>query len=613
MAYKTVDFRQQSKSSPAQVVTGAIADQTVYFRITTAAPLHIGCDEVYEPTSFVIDTKAKELVSFETASFLEQLDSDALGKFSTICKKGTVVSLLELFKFMRSQADLAEGQRIRVPEAFIQHYESTLNLQQNEVEKKLNKFLLKRTSFDPLTCNAYIPGSAIKGAIRTAVLNHRHRQTPRLAKDYSKMKPYEVAKEAKALERNIVGGSFETDPFRFLKVSDFFPVNDAAREIIYAIAKEKIISKGERDLYEILETIEPKSEFIGSITILAPPGKDAGIRQPLSLNEITKALIFFYGSEKQKEDETVRSIGVSPSELVINGQSLPLRIGRHSGAECVTLEGHRTIIVSKPGTKPLRHDNHATLIWLAAGTKKPTTNQGLKPFGWVRFEPLAFEEGQRLKEEAERKKAAVLEGLRNKITARKKQEEENREKEAAQQQKATEEAARLAAEETEKKVATEQERQALAAMTEAERYAYTIQKAGTPENEINTIYKKLDTLDPADQKIIAAALMSYWESAGKWAKNQCIPAQWEKVKKVKSFLIPAPAPSLLTPEEQAAVEQIEKLADWGAWKNAQISMEALVPPALKKLKEKFGDWKIKNVKGEKKNTWKALDKIIKQQ
>lgn len=616
MPHRTVDFRPQSKPSPAQFVEKPIFDQTIYFRITTAAPLHIGCDEVYEPTSFVIDTKTKELVGFATATFLEQLDSDALGKFSAICKKGTIVSLLELLKFMRSQANLAEGQRISVPAAFIEHYESTLNLPpQNErtVGQELNSFQIKRTAFDPLTDNAYIPGSTIKGAIRTAVLNMRHKQSPRPAKDYSKMRPYDVAREAKTLEKNIVNGSFDTDPFRLLKVSDFFPVNDAARAIVYAVDKKKKLSEKEAPvLYQILETVESGAEFIGSITILALPGRGAGITAPLSLDEITMAILNFYGSEKQREDLELKNISVQPAALVLNGTSLPLRIGRHSGAECVTVEGHRTILVSPPGKDPKRHEKRATTVWLAAETKKPTTNQGLKPFGWVRFEQLAIEEGQRLKREAELKKSAALEGLQKKIAARKKYEEGIREKQAAQQQKEAEEAARLAVAAAEKETAAELERQALAAMSEAERYAYTIQKVGTPDDEITKIYKKLDELDPEDQKTIAAALKYCWESTGKWSRNQCSPAQWKKVKKVKSFLITESMTNLFTPEEQAAVELIGKLADWNAWKNAKIAMEALPFPALKKLREKFTIWKIKDGKGEKPATWEKAKKLIRQ-
>jgi CRISPR-associated protein Cmr6 len=68
----------------------------------------------------------------------------------------------------------------------------------------------------------------------------------------------------------------------------------------------------------------------------------------------------------------------------------------------------------------------------------------------------------------------------------------------------------------------------------------------------------------------------------------------------------------LSPEEQAAIDQIEKLTDWGAWKNAGIAMESLPLPVLKKLKEKFSAWKIKNGKGDKPAVWKTLNQLVRQ-
>ncbi len=70
--------------------------------------------------------------------------------------------------------------------------------------------------------------------------------------------------------------------------------------------------------------------------------------------------------------------------------------------------------------------------------------------------------------------------------------------------------------------------------------------------------------------------------------------------------------STVTPEEQADIDRLNKLADWGAWKNARISLETLSSSAATTLKEKFISWKIKDVNGEKKNTWKALEKRIRE-
>ena len=64
----------------------------------------------------------------------------------------------------------------------------------------------------------------------------------------------------------------------------------------------------------------------------------------------------------------------------------PLRLGRHSGAECLTIEGVRTIkIMGKKGERPKDGPN-STTVWLAGDSNKATS--GLLPFGWVALEVL---------------------------------------------------------------------------------------------------------------------------------------------------------------------------------------------------------------------------------
>lgn len=354
-------------------------DQIAYFRITSLAPLHIGCGEVYEPSSFVVDPKSKELVSFDTAEFLEMLDLNALKKFSTICKKGTVVSLLELFKFMRTQADLASGNRIKVTDAFIEHYEATLKLPQNErvVKQGLNNFLIQRTAFDPITGVPYIPGSAVKGSIRTAVLNQRHRQFPHRKKNYSNMKHNEVAREAKTLEKKVLGGAFETDPFRLFKVSDFFPTGVPVCKIVYAVDRKK--RPGEKETqapYQIFETVEPHVQFIGSISCFTPATRNAGIEKPLALDEILDAVQSFYTKEKQREDGEIAGIGGAPLKITAGPDNFLFRIGRHSGAECLTINGHRSIKIMQGKKGP----QNTWIMPQRFGWRRPVKNHRLIKF-----------------------------------------------------------------------------------------------------------------------------------------------------------------------------------------------------------------------------------------
>ncbi len=604
MVYKTVDFRPQAKQ-PSPVTNTTQSDQTIYVRITTKSPIHIGCDEVYEPTSFVIDTETKELISFETASLLEKLDSDALSKFSTICKKGTIVSLLELLKFMRSQAEFAEGPRISIPSAFLEHYESTLSLPLNEnrVKQELNSFQIKRTAFDPLSESAYIPGSAIKGSIRTAILNLRN-QTKHLP----------LQRNGRGLQERLLDfqfGHLESDPFRLLKVSDFFAIGEAKRAIIYAVDQKKKISDREAQApYQILETVVAETEFIGSITLLAPP-RGSGVEKPLSIEEVHKAILSFYGSEKQREDQELANIGCKSLQPTSEKNYL-MRLGRHSGAECVTVAGHRKIKIKQGGGKPPKELDHATTIWLAAGTKKPNSTSNLQPFGWVVYEELSGDSGQIEQQKASAQKAANLEKIEQKIALRKQREEEIKAQQEAAERAAAEKAAKLAAEVAAIDAAAEQERQTLAAMSAAERIFYHIEKPDSSEATLDDQVNQLTQLQEEEQPLVAERIRAHWETGNKWTKKQCSDAQWERVKTVRKILEAGQDQEELSPEEQADIDRLNKLADWGAWKNARISLETLTYSAATTLKGKFISWKIKDVKGEKKDTWKALEKRIRE-
>ncbi len=49
--------------------------------IKILSPVHLGCDEVYDPLSFSVDTDNKSLIVFDTAEFLGHLEKNKLAKF----------------------------------------------------------------------------------------------------------------------------------------------------------------------------------------------------------------------------------------------------------------------------------------------------------------------------------------------------------------------------------------------------------------------------------------------------------------------------------------------------------------------------------------------------
>ncbi len=346
------------------------------FFIRILAPVHIGCDEVYEPTGFVIDEEQGVLHAFDPLDFVRSLSGPERQQLSNICKKGTVESILELYKFMRRKR--FEGHPVAVCRGFVEHYRQTLSMSisdRRKIQQELNRFSIARTAFSPTTERPFIPGSSVKGALRTAYLNGR--QT---------VKKLPPAKNAAQLEKDLLdGGAFETDPFRLLKVSDFHPVGPCRTKIIYAVneKKRKDAKSKTRGLPLILEVIEPGAVFVGTIQVLSPLSSSI-IKTPLTEPAVLESAASFYGKEKRREDEELMAAGLPHLRREHMEEGVPLRIGRHCGAESLTIDGQRRIRIMQGRDKQATVSTRgATTFWLAAEEPRNYQKTTLQPFGWT--------------------------------------------------------------------------------------------------------------------------------------------------------------------------------------------------------------------------------------
>ena len=349
---------------------------TDYIRchIKTMSPIHLGCDEVYDPLTFAVDDGKKRLVVFDTAAFLSQLDQPKLASFSNICKKGTPSSILEIYKFFAREKPT--GREITVSESFVNHYKRTLSLSSKDdrtVQQELNRFVIERTAFLPTTDRPYLPGSAVKGSLRTAYLNLLMKEKHAAAVKTD---------NGRKLEEYLLEGSFDTDPLRFLKVSDFMPVGEVKTKIVYAVNEKKRLSEfAARGPYQILEVIEPGAVFQGAIAIEQPSPK-AKIRTPLTLQAVWRSLKEFYGLEFQREEKELERINRKHSLGALDENEFLLRLGRHSGAECVTIAAARAILIrGARGAK--RTEKGATTLWLACDAQTLKGSHNATPFGWA--------------------------------------------------------------------------------------------------------------------------------------------------------------------------------------------------------------------------------------
>ncbi|WP_080802044.1 type III-A CRISPR-associated RAMP protein Csm5, partial [Desulfamplus magnetovallimortis] len=522
--------------------------------IKIMSPVHVGCDEVYEPTSFVVDENERQLIHFDPPVFIAGLEPDDREKFSLICRKGTINSILEIYKFFRGKS--AEGRRVDLCSGFLDHYKTTLSIPEGNarrIQQELNNFSIQRTAFRVSDNRPYLPGSSIKGSLRTGCLNAKCNgaKIPLPPKNQSGHGGYNVTKKNfnEYVEKKLLNyRQIEEDPFGKVKVSDFQPVGDVKTSIIYAVnQKKKISDKTAGGPYQIFEVIEPGSLFQGEIEVVDSVFRNplngrttSYINDPLNLKSLLSGAFEFYRKEHQRENRELAGVriptlnmagqtsaasdlspesGQNSSNLKESNIS-PLRIGRHSGAECVTIEGNRDIKIML-GKKEKKFLDHATTLWLASDKPRTASLNSLKPFGWIAVEALTPEKKEafdsREKEYAERinrEATEKAEAVKRHIEEEKKIIKEAQEKEAESQRKQEEE---------------ENLKKTLESLGTEERFIFEYDMGNIQEDQVNFIFKRIDEMDEKFKKEIASRIASYWQKNNMWTKSQA-GRQWKKVR-----------------------------------------------------------------------------------
>ena len=355
-------------------------DENLKARLHTLSPIHIGSGEEYDFTNFVIDDNSCRLIEFDPAEFVGRLQDKEKAELNSICEEGSVESILKLYRFIYSKRNIVYGKEVGISKDVVERYKRILNMSYDEFRKELNRFYIRKTVVNPNTLEPYIPGSSIKGSMRTAYLN-------RLAKERNISLDKEQGdkkKMCRILENSLldINDGFHKDPFRLLKISDFTPVRDVRRRIIYEV---NIRKEGGRYRMPLpVEVIIQDAVFEGSIRVMYR-WPDCEIRQPIRFDSLVESMRSFYGKVLDEENRVLKRLGISPVIPLNRGKGFLMRIGRHSGAEAVTIEGYRSIKIKGRGSPSKR----ATTIWLASESRNPRNGRGLKPFGWVWIELIS--------------------------------------------------------------------------------------------------------------------------------------------------------------------------------------------------------------------------------
>lgn len=460
--------------------------------ITTLSPVHIGSNETYEPTNYVIDGDALyEFNAQQAIQALSQKERNHLLKIVDGKPDDQLLKQVQSFFYKHREALMAMSSHYLLAGKGVGSlYASRIGkTAQHETGGKqvINKLEIERTAYNPQDRRPIFPGSSIKGAIRTALLDELNK---------GRSLPVELRKDRQAnkkLQKMLLKGEFHTDPMRLVSVSDarWDAADDLpGSEIRFAVNRRKKITEKDgrliqsmaekQGLYQLLECVSPlRCRALESRLNLHNPGRVVQQRDRLpafqwSALDIARACQAFYQPLLEKELQLVGQLGYADPDWMEAVRSLLnrvdgkktflLRLGRHSGAEAVTLNGVRSIKIMKGRGEQPAWEPAAKTIWLAAPDTHAIT--GLTPFGWVLVEidtqgdaPFQPELQPRLEQ-----LAVWKERLQTKHAAKKKQLEEQRKLQEEQEKNRMAEERRVQEEAVRKQQALEAARVALSEM-----------------------------------------------------------------------------------------------------------------------------------------------------
>jgi CRISPR-associated protein Csm5 len=399
---------------------------------TPLSPIHIGTGDSYEPTNYFIDDGT--LYEFDTGgafAALTETDRNELNKIVNARANEEMLKAVQRFFYDRREALKPwVVNAIPVLDGVADYYDQRLGKSLNK--GAMAKLEIDRTAYNPITRQPVLFGSSIKGAIRTALLSQINDKQPLSRQDAEKFILEDLDQaERKRREREqkrvfpklneslfeFRAGKFELDPLRLLQIADA-AWNDCdelpTAQVLVSVNRKKelkrdkhgneIFSQAEKNenLCKLLESVAAwrYRAFFGQLNLQNMTNVKSSDKVPspqlfFKIEQIAKYCSKHYLPILKAEMKIMRERGFLDSEWdkniqallgkmadkLLNGQAFLIRVGRHSGAESVTIDGVRHIKIMKGNPE---YQPQTKTLWLAANDPKQRTN--LLPFGWLLVE-----------------------------------------------------------------------------------------------------------------------------------------------------------------------------------------------------------------------------------
>ena len=392
-------------------------------RLTPISPLHLGTGEDYEPTGYVISGGV--LYAFDPSrAELNAIQRQELAAVAQSTGENAIQNIQRYFKKHADTFRQCAHKAVGVSKALENEYTAKIGqtVQYESKDKRVNnKLLIERTAANPLTHQPYIPGSAFKGSVRTALLDKSaidKQPTRTLCEKKPKFHESQHKQSITDFEEERLG-SFASDIMRLLKTADFMPSETVSTQIQYAVNKKKhaVIKDGKEQTAKGVtgrrETIQHGQyrAFAAECAIqhlllehnprIRQPEKNLPSEKlrPFDLHQAAQTVNAYHLPRWKKENEILAQRNfVDPQWLrstqalldslktqLDSGKIMLMRLGKNGGAESKTLSPPFAQIKIMQGKgQRSTFEPHTKTVWLAAQAERET--HGLLPFGWALIE-----------------------------------------------------------------------------------------------------------------------------------------------------------------------------------------------------------------------------------
>jgi len=380
------------------------------FRFIPLSPVHIGSGQLLEAENYV--TFDDWLIAFNSSALIRDLDDQRRAQLERLLEgrdpKPALTTLREIFR-----SDLRQnGGRSRWELYRVRLGRGSRSDLKSLVENPLRRGEVHTLVRNPYTGDVVIPGSAIKGAIRTAVLSHLAGQSRKFQQwqqevrriDQQSNNPRERDRRLHALGEQVEAATLgvdkahtERDPFRFLHVSDAaWPASGVQIDQVHLENIKKDDKKDEQKPARIQIHVERLLSFADNVELpecfieisldeQAPrhPSVRQHVQRPLDWNLIFEACSNFYTGRFNAEIGRFRQIfGTDVRRWYPEFQpgDLFLRVGRHSHFDSLSIDGLRSGWNAQ-ARKPIAGIGSTRMLCDLNGG-------GRAPFGWVILRPV---------------------------------------------------------------------------------------------------------------------------------------------------------------------------------------------------------------------------------